>query len=541
MNTYLSFIKIFFLLSFIAIDISVKAQSPAIQWTRSLGGSNDEFPGDLQLTKDGGYIITGATKSTDGDVTGYHYGASTYDIWVVKLDSIGKISWERAFGGTGEERYYGKNIRQTTDGGYIFSGTTWSNNGDILGNHGGADIWVVKLDNLGNISWQKCYGGPGRETSAGIQQTIDGGYIIAGTADYVGGDVTAVKGGYDYWVIKLNDTGKIVWQKCYGGTGIERASGVIQTADRGYVVTGSSQSTDGDVTGLHGLNDDIWLVKLNDTGKLMWQRCYGSLNLDWCNDICEAPDGNFVMTGSVGGGKTGDVTDSFGSNDLWILKVNKEGGAIIWQKTYGSHSADEGASIKNTKDGGYIVSGYAGWGDGTVIGYHDSGGYGNTDAWVIKLNDSGVIKWQKCLGGPYTENSACTQQLADSSYIVLAYNTGNGGEVTGSHSYGYGDLWLVKLGRDSVSTVPGYVNTTTLNGIKVYPNFTNGQVKIELPGNIDNVRLSLFNSLGEVIPFKREKSIAGYNIQLQNLSSGSYFLRIESNGGSATYKIVYKQ
>jgi hypothetical protein len=185
------------------------------------------------------------------------------DYWVVKLDGSGNLQWQKCLGGTvGEEAW---SAQQTADGGYIFAGRSESNNGDVTGNHGINDYWVVKLDGSGNLQWQKCLGGTNTDDAHSVQQTADGGYMVAGRTWSNDGDVTGnhdTTGQYsDYWLVKLDSSGNLQWQKCLGGTYNDQAYSVQQTADGGYMVAGSTDSNDGDVTGNHG-GADYWVVKL---------------------------------------------------------------------------------------------------------------------------------------------------------------------------------------------------------------------------------------------------------------------------------------
>ncbi len=233
------------------------AAQPTIEWQKSLGGTGAEYAWSIQQTTDGGYIVAGFSFSNDGDVTGNHGWA---DYWVVKLTSTGAITWQKCLGGTGGEQ--ASSIQQTADGGYIVAGFSYSTNGDVAGNNGVSDYWVVKLDSGGVIDWQKCLGGTGGEQASSIRQTADGGYVVAGFSSSTNGDVTGNNGGGDYWVVKLDSTGVIDWQKCLGGTASDAASSIQQTIDGGYIVAGQSYSNDGDVTGNHG-NEDFWVVKLS--------------------------------------------------------------------------------------------------------------------------------------------------------------------------------------------------------------------------------------------------------------------------------------
>jgi hypothetical protein len=217
----------------------------------------------ISQTSDGGYILAGGTSSSDGDVSGY-YGDT--DIWVVKLSNNGTIQWQKCLGASNFETT-NSNISQTSDGGYILAGITFSNiwnNGDVIGHHGGGDIWVVKLNNTGAIQWQKCLGGIDSEGfESDISQTSDGGYIVAGSTSSSDGDVSGNHPFGDFWVVKLSNTGTIQWQKYLGGSeGEYQTTKISQTSDGGFIFAGVTTSNDGDVSGNHG-GEDIWVVKLS--------------------------------------------------------------------------------------------------------------------------------------------------------------------------------------------------------------------------------------------------------------------------------------
>jgi hypothetical protein len=241
--------KLLLLALFILSTIITNAQ-PTLQWQKSLGGTDDEVATAIQPTTDGGYIVAGYSSSNNGDVSGNHGGR---DYWVVKLNSTGDTLWTKSLGGTDDE--VANSIQQTTDGGYIVAGYSSSNNGDVTGNHGNDDYWVVKLNSTGDTLWTKSLGGTDDEVATSIQQTADGGYIVAGWSVSIDGDVTDTHGSGDYWIVKLNSSGDTLWTKSLGGTSSDLANSIQQTTDGGYIVAGNSWSNDGDVTGNHGVRD----------------------------------------------------------------------------------------------------------------------------------------------------------------------------------------------------------------------------------------------------------------------------------------------
>jgi hypothetical protein len=428
---------IFSLLLIITLSNSSIAQ-PDIDWQKCLGGTTNEFGRSIQQTTDGGYIIAGGSTSNNGDVTGNHGGE---DIWIVKLNSLGNITWQKSLGGSGYDFAYW--IQQTADGGYIIAGQTHSNDGDVTGNNGGRDVWIVKLSSVGAITWQKTLGGTSTDDAPFIQQTTDGGYIIAGHTFSTDGDVTSNHGGSDVWVVKLDSLGNITWQKSLGGLNNDKGQSILQTADGGYVVAGYSQSNDGDVTGNHG-NNDMWIVKLDSLGNIIWQKSLGGTSVDAAFSMQQTTDGGYVVAG-YSQSNNGDATGNHGDFDMWIIKLDSLG-SIMWQKSLGGTDYDRASFIQQTLDGGYVISGYSQSNDGDVTVNH-----GDYDMWIVKLDSLGTIMWQKSLGGTNYDYNTSIQQTTDLGYIIIGYTWSNNGDVSGNH--GNYDMWVIKLTNCQINTV----------------------------------------------------------------------------------------
>ncbi len=444
--------------------ISCKARvfsqtAPSIQWQKTLGGSSWDFANSIRQTTDKGYIVAGYTSSNDEDVTGNH---GNEDYWIVKLDAAGNKVWQKTLGGSGNDEAH--SIQQTTEGGYIVAGFTESNDGDVTGNHGNTDYWIVKLDADGNIIWQKTFGGYSYDEAHSIQQTSDGGYIVAGYTFSINGNVTGNHGGSDYWIVKLNANGKIIWQKTLGGSSYDYANSIQQTKDGGYVVAGRTSSNDGDVTGHHPaiiVYDafDEWIVKLDADGNKIWQKILGGYSYDEAHSIQQTRDGGYIVAG-ITNSNNGDVTGNHGNADYWIVKLNARG-KIIWQKTLGGSSYDEALSIQQTKDG-YIVAGYTASNNGDVTGFHG----GNSDYWIVKLDTSENIIWQKTFGGSSWDNAYSIRQTSNGGYIVAGVTSSNDGDVTGHHGIDTTDYWIVKLTAPCSPVTPA-INIAASPGISV--------------------------------------------------------------------------
>ena len=197
--------------------------------------------------------MTAGTFSNNGNVSGNHGGR---DAWLVKLSDGGDVEWQKCMGGTRDD--IANCVQQTTDGGYIVFGHTSSLDGDLTVNNGVKGLWVVKTTSKGDIEWQKSIGGKENDLGICIEQTKDGGYIAGGWTNVTDG---TGKNSSDYFVVRLSQTGEVKWQKTFGGSGEEQLRAVHQTPDGGYIIAGDSQSNDKDVVGNHGLGD-VWVIKL---------------------------------------------------------------------------------------------------------------------------------------------------------------------------------------------------------------------------------------------------------------------------------------
>jgi len=354
------------------------SNSGALQWQKSFGGSMDDIANSVQQTNDGGYIVAGITKSSDGDVSGFH---GEQDIWVIKLSNSGALQWQKTLGGNGTESF--AKALQITEGGYIVAATTYSTDGDVSGNHGGSDLWIVKLTDTGGFQWQKSFGGSATDGALDICLTMDGGFIVAGGSNSSNGDVPYNYGNGDSWIIKLNSIGDIQWQKVFGGSDTDVAMSLMQTSDGGYIVANTSDSDDGDVSENHG-QSDFWVQKLSSIGDVQWKVTLGGSLEDRARSIQQTSDGGYIVAGDT---RSYDVPGHHGTNtyDLWVLKLT-DTGTLQWSKTLGGNSHEvAGYTILQSIDGGYVITGTALSNDGDVSGNH-----GINDLWVVKLGGDPV-------------------------------------------------------------------------------------------------------------------------------------------------------
>lgn len=423
-------------LSFLISHISF-SQAPAIEWERSYGGTGLDEADYILECAEGGYLVCADTYSGDGDVVGQH-GTDHADFWVYKIDTDGNMLWQIPLGGTDQD--YLSNAVQTDDGGFIIGGNASSVDFDVTGNHGLFDMWAVKLSADGVIEWSKCYGGSADDFCNMIIKGQGGGFMLAGTTSSTDGDVIGGFGEEDGWLVKINDGGDIEWQSTYGGSSFEKISAIASTSDGGYIFTSWSYNSGGQVIGHHGVDNwDIWTVKINSDGTINWKKCIGGIHDEWCCYVVECSTGGYFL-GATTQSNDGDVSGHHGPvnrDDYWVAKLDIIGN-IIWQHCYGGYDFDRVFSFIEMEDHNLLMYGFTTSNDGDVSGNH-----GDDDGWLLKLNATGGIIWQRCFGG--TNNDAGTRAIStsDGGYILCNEVDSHNGDIT--FNAGSTDSWIVKL------------------------------------------------------------------------------------------------
>jgi uncharacterized repeat protein (TIGR01451 family) len=455
------------LLTGLTLALCSISQTPGVKWTRYIRTSNDgEVFYDIKGTPDHGYIAVGADS-----VNASHYGrdwmynnAARATAWIVKLDTSGNMTWRRDNRANANQSAF-TSVVLSSDGGYVAAGYNRPS-GDS------SQFYISKFNASGTMLWQKNYGGSQNEYAYSIAKTSSEGFIVAGVTHSTDGYVVGNHGPTyvaEAWLIKLNANGDTLWTRCYGGSSGDTAYSVIETADKGFVVAGSSRSSDGNLAGNNG-GADGWIFKIDSSGNLLWQQNFGGAGVDGFRNIVENADGSYTAAGYTFS-TTATSNGNKGMADFWVARINNNGTTTAWSKGFGGPASDMAVSIVRTQDNGYFVTG------STQSNANDvSGNSGLADAWAIKVTGSGDLAWQRCVGTA-KEEFGLTGVYQSESIVTIA---GSAQPVSAAEP---GDGYVARIGNSN--TIKGllYYDLNS-NGIKdiTEPPFNNALVYTSKPG-----------------------------------------------------------
>jgi hypothetical protein len=336
-----------------------------LQWQKTYGGSADERGNDIIQTQDGGYAVLGFSFSSDGDVTN---NAGLQDYWLAKLDATGNISWQKSFGyqgadsgvsviQTNDQGYFVSGVLDVTASGG--EGNTSRN----TNRHAGGDYWVLKLNASGDIEWSKYFGGNFTDTPENVVQTDDNGFIIVGGSDSNDTDISSNIGTYDFWVLRISSIGNLIWEKSFGGDQIDEARAIVKSNDGNYIIAGDTRSSNNDISNNIGAAD-LWLIKISPNGDLIWEKTIGGTNFDVARAMVKTQDNGLLLAGSSRSADF-DVSENKGQNDAWALKLDIEGN-LQWETTIGGSNIDFGYSIAELNDTSIVLVGDSTSSDGDI-------------------------------------------------------------------------------------------------------------------------------------------------------------------------------
>jgi hypothetical protein len=344
----------------------------------------------IQQTADGGYAIGGVLWRAGG---GQSY------LYLVKTDALGRKAWSSTFKKGDVNR--ANALGQTAEGGYILAGTTWSSGGR-------SDIYLLKTDNEGRRLWSAVYGGKGKEEGHGVRQTADGGFVVCGHTDSLG------QGKDDVFLMKIDEHGKEIWQRTYGGRGKDQAFSVGLTLEGGYIICGLTDS-------FGQGSEDVYLIKTDNLGKRVWSKTFGGRGRDWGKRVGQDPDGGYILAGTTWPAGQSHC-------DIYLIKTDAEG-RKLWDKTLGTRYGDYAYALEESLDGGYVVAGNT-W---------PAGSLGESKVYLVKTDGRGEMAWARTLGGPGSQYGRAVAKTLNGGYIVAGKISRGGGDE---------EIYLVKTNPD---------------------------------------------------------------------------------------------
>ncbi len=408
MKRIFSFIWIITGTQFIVSTLAI-AQTPNTLWTKTYGGASSDKGCSVQECINGGFIITGRTRS---------FGAGDYDVYLIRIDANSDTLWTKTYGGNGcDEGYY---IQECTDEGFIITGATTSFGA------GSYDVYLIRTDSNGDTLWTKTYGGTTDDWGCSVQECTDEGFIITGATTSFGAGFS------DVYLIRTNADGDTLWTKTYGGTTDDWSNSIDKCTEGGFVITGTTKSFG---TG----SSDVYLIRTNADGDTLWTRTYGGTNNDEGWSVQECAGGGFIITG---------MTRSFGagSYDVYLIRTNTDGDTL-WTRTYGGTCCEYGNSVDKCTEGGFIIT-------GMTTSFDD--GYENV--YLVRTNSDGDTLWTQIYSGIGCAWGCSVQECAGGGFII-----------TGMTTAGNSDVYLIRISETGVEERDCFTDAHN-DRLEVYPN-----------------------------------------------------------------------
>ncbi|OYT13093.1 MAG: hypothetical protein B6I19_06900 [Bacteroidetes bacterium 4572_114] len=518
-----------------------------VNWQSCFGGSDFDYATDM-VEFNNKYFILGNTFSNDGDISFLH---GENDFWLVCTDYQGNMLWERTYGGSDSDGSH--RIFSTGEGYFYLLGTSFSSDGNITNDPylDSGDYWILKIDNLGNIIWDKIIGGNAGETLWTGLLTADNGVVVIGQTYSNDGDVSISYGMGDTWLVKINSEGELEWDFTIGTDFIDVGQTIIQTSDGGYLVGGSSMlGQGGNITcEPHSSLADAILTKLDADRNIEWQHCYGGSDHDGIYKIIELSDG--YLFSAFTASDDGDVTGYHGNTDIWIVKIDFFGN-IIWEHCFGGSNGEVAHNIFQMNNNEMTIFGQTRSDDGDVSGNHSQSEYDH-DIWMFSINNEGELIQQQCFGGLGNEavsglRYGVVNQSENKFIIAAATDYGPSFDVGCTPHGGNGvdrDFWVFEVKDTTVNINENEVNDS---GIKVYPNPAKDYVVFELPAGAPpsitpggkRPTLLITNIFG-----KEKARIALWQEvtvwDCRGMEAGVYFYSFETEGVNLMGKIILQK
>ena len=390
---------------------------------KTFGGSDDDEANDIINTSDGGFMVIGSSKSNDGLIQNKMDLES--DIILMKFDSDKSIEWIKNYGGSRDDR--GQSVVEVSGIGYALLGYSMSNDGDASRNEGFHDNWVILIDSIGNIIWEKSYGFSGHDHAYNIIKTKDGNLFFNGFLDVTAsrglGSTEKVEksikhGVGEFWCHKIDLDGNILWRKYFGGTNNDRSYDSIETADGDFIIVGSSESSDNDISSPKG-SYDIWVIKLSSNGDFLWERSYGGSKYETANSIIQSSYKKIHILGSTLSDDK-DISFQMGSSDFYLLTIDSDGN-LLSEQTFGGSNFDMGKKIEIDNKDNLWLTGYS-----RSLDFDLSFNKGKNDAVLVQLSKNRILKKVLAIGAEGEDIANSLIHFNENEIIVAGYSDRRG-------------------------------------------------------------------------------------------------------------------
>lgn len=413
-----------------AATITVEQKVYTEEWKKNFGGTNADVCENI-IVLDDGYLLTGGTKSIDGDVdNGIAGNTVKSNLYVVKIDQHGNKVWGKSFGSSLTD--FGASAVKSSDGSYFVGGLTEKKDGDVTGDfHTGSnvspDFWLLKLDADGNKLWDKCFGGTGYDIVYSMTAGPNGGVVIAGETSSKDGDLAELSPTGSFLVISLDASGQLIWKKTFGDSPSDLYPVIMNTRDDGYIMIGTSTV---DPEGV-----DVLVIKIDQKGELLWRKTFSGSSEDLAWSVIEDDDESILITGHTFS-SDGHFSGNNANGNIFVLKLNEKG-EMNWIKFYGGNGTDDGRAIAKADDG-YFIAGVTKSTEGEL-----TTAYGNHDYYILKIDKSGQKLWQKSYGGSGIEQLWGAVPTADDGLVVAGYSASSDHDIVSPK--GDADFFVLKI------------------------------------------------------------------------------------------------
>lgn len=414
-----------------------------VAWAKTFGGSSEDKTNGVVATPDGGLIVVGYTQSNDGDIVKAH---DLIDLWVTRLDKDGNVIWNKTFGGSGDD--YGYSIIKTSDNKYVIAGYSGSADYDVPSNIGFHDFYILKIDENGEKLWSKSYGFPSHDHAHKIIQMKDGGFFVAGFADYAGLSGQSDNGaGHqmgrnvqhgvgEFFGIRLDSNGDFMWFRYYGGTMNDRVNDVVEDQNGGVIMVGFTESNNFDVDQNKG-SYDYWAINVDAEGHLHWKKTFGGPDIDQAYGIVKTDFNSYLIVGQSNS-ETGDISKPKGNSDIWVIHINHHG-ELIWEKSFGGTQFETASAIKKTGYNQFVIVGH------TRSNENQINNKGENDIYLLEIDAYANSKahWQKTYGGSNFDIANDITLTTDEKLYIVGDTQSNDGDFT--INKGMNDRFVIKL------------------------------------------------------------------------------------------------